>query len=203
MIGLDFDNTIVCYDPLFFRVACERGLIPRGFPAEKERIRDRLRELGKEDDWTELQAAIYGHYIADADAFPGVYEFFERCRLANLDVVIISHKTKRPYRGPDLDLRSAARQWLEANRFFESHTGLTQSDVYFEETKQAKLQRIASAGCQLFVDDLPEFLSEPDFPPNVQKILFDPERRSRRTRDIVSRHSWSEVTSYVLERFAK
>jgi len=28
MIGVDFDNTIVCYDALFHRVARERGLAP-------------------------------------------------------------------------------------------------------------------------------------------------------------------------------
>ena len=35
LIGVDFDNTIVCYDGLFHRVAVEQGLIPQKFPRVK------------------------------------------------------------------------------------------------------------------------------------------------------------------------
>ena len=36
-VGIDFDNTIVCYDRLFRRLAVERGLIDAGVPAAKAR----------------------------------------------------------------------------------------------------------------------------------------------------------------------
>ena len=35
-IGVDFDNTIVCYDTLFHRLAVEEGLIPPDIPPRKE-----------------------------------------------------------------------------------------------------------------------------------------------------------------------
>ena len=47
-VGIDFDNTIVCYDEIFHRVALERELIPRDTPKNKESVRDYLRQVGKE-----------------------------------------------------------------------------------------------------------------------------------------------------------
>ncbi len=35
LVGLDFDNTIVCYDRLFHRLASERGFITEAVPATK------------------------------------------------------------------------------------------------------------------------------------------------------------------------
>jgi hypothetical protein len=204
MIGVDFDNTIVCYDSLFFRAARDRGLIPDNFTPVKERIRNRLRELGKEDEWTELQAYVYGEYILDAEAFPGVYPFFELCRERNLGVSIISHKTRTPYQGPAFDLRSAAREWLRSRGFLDTdRTGLSEGDVYFEESKRDKLRRIAAVGCRLFVDDLPEFLGDPDFPVDVQRVLFEPAKRDGPPSDTVCCRSWSEITTLVFERFEK
>ena len=44
-LGLDFDNTIVCYDGLFHRVAREEGLIPAALPATKSDVRNHLRSI--------------------------------------------------------------------------------------------------------------------------------------------------------------
>ena len=59
MIGVDFDNTIVCYDGVFHRAAVERGLIPPELPVSKGQVRDHLRRLGQEHAWTELQGEVY------------------------------------------------------------------------------------------------------------------------------------------------
>jgi len=66
IIGIDFDNTIVCYDRLFHKLALKRGLIPKSCPRVKEKIRDFLRKSGKEGDWTELQGRAYGPDILKA-----------------------------------------------------------------------------------------------------------------------------------------
>ena len=47
--------------------------------------------------------------------------------------------------------------------------------MFFEGTREAKLQRIASLGCTHFVDDLEEVLREPGFPPSVERILYAPD----------------------------
>src|SRR5881392_3621645 len=72
LVGLDFDNTIVCYDRLFHRLATERGLLPHGVAENKGAVRDYLRSIGREDDWTEMQGVGYGPRISDAEPFPGV-----------------------------------------------------------------------------------------------------------------------------------
>src|SRR5262249_22819241 len=59
LIGVDFDNTIVCYDELFHRVAVEQGLIPSTVPATKGEVRRDLEGRGLGDVWTELQGYVY------------------------------------------------------------------------------------------------------------------------------------------------
>jgi 5'(3')-deoxyribonucleotidase len=60
-------------------------------------------------------------------------------------------------------------------------------------TKQAKLQRIANQGCTHFIDDLPEFLGETNFPTNVKRILFDPNSNYPTEPRFVRVSSWTEV----------
>ena len=176
LVGLDFDNTIVCYDRLFHRLAVEQGLIPASVPARKGDVRDYLRRVGREPDWTALQGVAYGPRIGDAEPFPGVLSFLQKCHSRGVECVIVSHKTRHPYLGPKYDLHEAATGWLRQQGFFETErTGLTPGSVYLELTKQAKLERIAQLRCDYFIDDLPEFLEEPGFPARTTKLWFAPE----------------------------
>lgn len=204
VIGIDFDNTIVCYDPLFFRAARDRELIPADFPATKESIRDHLRATQREDQWTELQALVYGDYIQFAAPFPGVGDFLAKFVKQGHQIVIVSHKTRKPYRGPDLDLRAAAVRWLESQQFLApAEYGIPRDQLFFEATKRAKMARIADCRCDLFVDDLPEFLADPMFPDGVHRILFDPTDRTRPGLAFAQCQSWSEITLLVEERAAQ
>jgi hypothetical protein len=199
LVGLDFDNTIVCYDRLFHTLALERGLLPDGVPATKGAVRDHLRAIGKEPDWTELQGVGYGPRISDAEPFPGVKRFLSRAKYTGVKVVIVSHKTKHPYLGPPHDLHAAAHTFLTAHGFYNTGvTGLTPEGVYLELTKQAKLDRIGALGCDVFVDDLPEFLAEPTFPAKPWKVLFDPADASPEAEDCVRVRSWDEIATLVL-----
>jgi hypothetical protein len=174
LIGIDFDNTIVCYDELFHKVARERNLIPADLPVNKSEVRNFLRRAGKEDIWTEMQGYVYGGRMAEALPYPGVIEFFKACRAANVEVCIVSHKTRYPFLGEKYDLHQAAKNWLELQGFFDpDRIGLKRENAFFELTKAEKLQRIGSCNCTHFIDDLPEILSEHAFPPETMKILFD------------------------------
>ena len=95
LVGVDFDNTIVCYDQIFYKIALEEGLIPAEVPVSKSGVRDYLRQKDRENDWTELQGYVYGTCMQDAPPFPGVVEFFTRCKEDKIKVYIISHKTRR------------------------------------------------------------------------------------------------------------
>jgi len=199
LIGVDFDNTIVRYDDLFHRVARERSLIPAALPATKTSVRDYLRREGREDEWTALQGDVYGPRMADAAPFPGVIEFLARCVREGIGVRIVSHKTRHPFLGPRHDLHQSARDWLIAHRFFEPDgVNLAPEQVFFELTKSAKLQRIGALGCTHFIDDLPEFLLDAEFPAGVERILFDPggagaEHGLRRV------DSWPAVAALVMD----
>jgi phosphoglycolate phosphatase-like HAD superfamily hydrolase len=196
LIGLDFDNTIVRYDELFWRLATERGLLPGGVPASKRLIRDHLRRAGREDAWTALQGIAYGPRIAEAKPFDGVREFLAECRRSGVEVVVVSHKTRHPHAGPAYDLHAAARQFLRRHGLYD--TGLSPEAVYLEPTREAKLARIGSLGCDLFVDDLPELLGDPAFPARTRKVLFDPAGPGERDRAWTRVSDWGELTEMVL-----
>ncbi len=200
-VGLDFDNTIVCYDTVFHRVAVESGLVPDHIPLSKNSVRDHLRRQGREDEWTELQGTVYGPRLNDAPPFPGALEFLGRCADESVDVAIISHKTRHPYRGPRYDLHASARRWLERHGVFDpARIGLPLSRVFFELTREGKLHRIAAMGCTHFVDDLPEFLAEPGFPDGVEKILFNPNGLHANGPDLHHAASWEEIGALLLGR---
>lgn len=172
VLGIDFDNTIASYDRLFHRLALEKGLIAADFPVCKTRIRNHLRAAGQEPLWTAMQGEAYGPRMSEAEPFHGVLDVITRLRRQNIEVRIISHKTQHPISGPRFDLHAAARNWLGERGFW--NTGLLSEHVFFEPTKEAKLARVASEGCSVFVDDLPEILLAPTFPQNVKRVLFDP-----------------------------
>lgn len=199
IIGVDFDNTIVQLDDLFFKAAREKDLVPAMASPSKEKVRDHLRSIGREDDWTELQGVVYGSRLNEAQPFPGVLSFFEQTCAKGIPVSIISHKTKTPYRGASTDLHQAAQDWLEKNGFY-SKAKLERSNVFFELTKQQKLERIGERRCTHFIDDLPEFLSEPGFPNGVEKILFDPHGSSAARETQRRAASWSEISTWLLSR---
>ncbi len=176
IIGIDFDNTIACYDGIFHREAVARNLIPPTVATNKNAVRDFLRQAGMKQQWTELQGHVYGVALKIALPYPGVVECLAEFHRRGFQVRIISHKTKQPVLGPAHDLHRAATDWLLANDIVNATgNGLRPQDVFFENTKHDKLNRIAALGCDLFIDDLPEFLAENDFPQHVRRILFDPE----------------------------
>ena len=200
LIGVDFDNTIVRYDRLFEEAARERGLLKAPGAATKEQVRDALRADGREEEWIELQGAVYGPRMKDAELFPGAAEFFVDCRRRGVPVRIISHRTLHPFRGPQHDLHEAARGFLRLHGFYDpARIGLKESEVFFELTKQAKLERIRSQGCTHFVDDLPEFLAEPGFPAGVERLLFDPAGLRGASADTRRAGSWAELAEMLLD----
>lgn len=174
-IGLDFDNTLVCYDHVFGRAARDRGMLLAPAAGSKLLVRDALRRDGREEDWILLQGEVYGRRMDDAAAFPGALAFLARARSAGREVFIVSHRTLHPARGPAHDLHQAARAWI-ARHLREGEEPLVAPDrVFLETTREAKIARIASLGCDVFVDDLPEVLLSPAFPERARRILFDPE----------------------------
>lgn len=196
IIGIDFDNTIVCYDNIFYQVALEKKLIPPEISTAKDGVRNYLRAVGKEEAWTELQGYVYGSRMKDVSPFPGAIEFFIAAAKKGADIYIISHKTSYPYMGPAYDLHKAAYEWLEFQFPFD-RLGLLWKKVFFEETKEEKLGRIADLNCSHFIDDLPEFLLEGGFPTRTEKLLFAPHLAPiSQTEGFKAFRSWIEIGNY-------
>lgn len=174
-IGIDFDNTIVSYDGLFYRVAREQGLVPEETPVNKVAVRDHLRNTGREDLWTEMQGYVYGARMDEALAYPGVIDFFRSALEAGHELAIVSHKTRHPFMGPSYDLHQAAMNWIYNHLVHDGKPLIPEKNVFFELTKPEKIQRIGDFACDAFIDDLPEILQFEGFPAKVERLLFDPE----------------------------
>ena len=196
LIGLDFDNTIVSYDALFYKVAVEQAGVPADLPKSKLAVRDYLRKIDNEPAWTEMQGYVYGTKMGDAAAYPGVIEFIKFACDKGISMAIVSHKTKHPFIGPKYDLHEAARGWV-ANTLMDGVTSLIEPDhVFFELTKEEKIARIADIGCDYFIDDLPEILLMPGFPKNPKRILFDPEGIHNTDGLYAKLGSWQEIRTF-------
>lgn len=191
-IGIDLDNTLICYDHAFQRVAREEGLLPASFEGNKAAVKRALLEVRPDGyEWERLQGLVYGRRIDAAELFAGVAGFFDTCRAQGDQVVIVSHKTERAHHDPLLtDLRIAALQWMDSNGFFDrARLGLDRRQVHFEATRDGKVDRIRALGCDVFVDDLAEVLGHAGMPGGCRKILFGSEPQD----EFEQCQSWKDV----------
>lgn len=178
LIGLDFDNTIVCYDRAIATLADELLDLPVDLPRTKLGLRDHLRAAGREAEWTAFQGTLYGPGMRHAEPFEGAVQTLQELAADGHQLVIVSHRSLRPYAGPPYDLHAAARGWvvdrLQSVGLFGEDAGGSTSPVNFLETREAKVATIAKLGCDVFLDDLPEVLQAPGFPASTVAVLFDP-----------------------------
>jgi hypothetical protein len=199
-IGIDFDNTLVSYDDLFYQVALERKLIPKSTRASKLCVRDHLRETGRESIWTELQGYVYGARMPEASAYSGAREFLSWARMHNHETYIVSHKTRYPFAGPRYDLHDAAREWVRSNLMQVDMPVLSPGHAFFELTKRDKLARIKALALDFFIDDLPEILEAEEFPTATIPLLFAPEGEHSLKAYIAFR-TWDEIRVHIEERW--
>lgn len=201
-IGIDFDNTIACYDGVFHAAALERGLIPKDLARDKNSVRDYLNGSGRKDDFTALQGYVYGARMDLVSPFPGFAEFIGVAQGAGHELFVVSHKTRHPILGPRHDMHAAARAFLGDHGLIgEGAARIDPRRVFFELSKEEKVARAAELGVGMFIDDLPEILSMPGFPAGMRKILFDPDRRFTGVGDgpqkLERRLSWAAISADV------
>jgi hypothetical protein len=196
-IGIDFDNTIACYDGVFHAAALERGLISADLCRDKNSVRDHLNRTGRKDDFTELQGYVYGARMDLVSPYPGFTAFVAAARQAGHQLFIVSHKTKHPILGPKHDMHAAARKFLADRGLMGARPGQIAPDhVFFELTKEEKVARAGELGCEAFVDDLPEILGMAGFADGARKILFDPENLFVGKATPFERHtSWTSIAA--------
>jgi hypothetical protein len=197
-IGLDFDNTIVNYDDVFCAIARNWGLVERDFIGRKQAVRNAILPLpGGELVWQRLQGQAYGKGIAEAKIVTGVESFIHRCRAEGCEVVVVSHKTEYGHHDQDrVNLRRAALDWMTAHGLIDGVEAIPPENIYFEATREEKLNRIAALSLTHFIDDLKEVLTEAGFPPNVERILLA-EEEQQTTAPYTVCPSWRDVEQHL------
>ena len=191
VVGVDLDNTVICYDLAFHRAALERGWIDPATPAAKTAVKKAVLERAGDRQWTELQGFVYGPGLDAATAYPGVAGFFQTCAAREIRTVIVSHKTQFAAAGPRYDLRKAAIAWLNASALLDS----AHEPVVFTDTRGAKLEAVRSLGCRTLIDDLPEVFRDPAYPHETDFILFDPDQAHPDWTATQRASSWAEIRS--------
>ena len=169
IVGLDFDNTIVCYDNAIATLAEQQFDLPAALPRTKLAIRDHLRRLGQEEAWTRFQGTLYGPGMSHAQAFPYAVEVIHELSDRGHTLAVISHRTRFPYLGERHDLHAHAKAWIS------SHLPDALHSIAFHEDKAGKIEAIGRMSCEVFLDDLPEILLDPRFPTAARGVLFAPD----------------------------
>jgi hypothetical protein len=198
-IGLDFDNTIVCYDQAIALQAEELFELPEDVPPTKVGLRDHLRAAGRESEWTAFQGELYGPGMRYAQPFEGAIATMQQLVAEGHELMIISHRSRRPYAGPPHDLHAAARGWVAKNL---QSNGLFNGDgsvINFLETWDQKLTCISDLCCRAFLDDLPEVLQSQAFPAQAVGILFDPSGAAAFPSGRLLIKAWPELSEVLSE----
>ena len=188
-IGIDLDNTLADYRRPLERLCALHG-VGGAHKDPKLTLREALRARGEEAAWTRLQGELYGPLMQEAELFAGAAETLKDWRSSGAEVFVVSHRTRHPIAGEKHDLHAHARHWIEEQ-------GLHVGDVFFEESKDAKITRIKSLQCDFFIDDLPELLTQHGFPFGTRRILFDPGLSHPVICGVQTAATWSEIEMLV------
>ena len=191
-LGLDFDNTLIDYDEVFYNIALEKDLIPDDIDKTKSSVRNYLKEIDKEDEFTLMQGEVYGLKINLAKQSEGMFETLKTIRAKGIELIIVSHKTLYPYAGPQYNLHKSASSWLIQNKFFDhNEIGIKKENVYFETTKESKVKRIEDLGITHYIDDLTKILEMIN--PRVTRIHYNPKGEKYGLNNIYHLNSWHKL----------
>lgn len=198
-IGIDFDNTIACYDNLFPKIATQLGLVRDKICLSKNDVKENLLQQNDGDlIWQKLQGKVYGKYMLQAEIFPGFYEFLCLSKLRGVDIFIVSHKSEFGHFDEEkIPLRKQALKWLEKQEVINKERwSISQNNIFFESTRKDKIKRIKLLQCTHFIDDLSVVLKEIDSA-NIQKIWFNTSCQTSMEKSINEFPSWRQITNYL------
>jgi len=168
IVGIDLDNTIVIYDDII-RAQADLLNVPLYLKSKKD-IADYLSNNNLENKWTEIQGLIYGPLMNRAKIASNFFDVVTELIKKNVEIVIISHRTKYSQYDGSFNLHDSALSWLNENIF--SKLKENQIKVFFGETIEEKITIIKQKNVNYFIDDLDKILSHKDFPSSTRKILF-------------------------------
>ena len=195
-VGIDFDNTLVNYDRSFYDLAYEKDLIPLGLEKSKNAVRKFLRDKGKDEYFSLLQGEIYGPKILKAKPAKGCIKAIQSMQKSGFNIFIVSHKTRFPYKGPKFDLHDSAEKWLDYYSFFSlDGANINKDNIFFNASKDEKIDKLHNLNCNFFIDDLPEIL---DLINNdVKKILYNNFYKKFKLKYDFVTNEWDLINKYL------
>ncbi len=195
-LGLDFDNTLIDYDEVFYEIASDRNLIPKNVGKTKVEVRKYLKDTGQERLFTLLQGEVYGSKINLAKQSKGMFETLNILKEQKIELFIVSHKTLYPYAGPKYDLHQSALKWLTLNDFFDTNLlNFKKENIFFELTIEKKIKRIESIGITHYIDDLTKILEL--ITPSIRRIHYNPQGTISNIKDVITLRSWEELPKFL------
>lgn len=198
-IGIDLDNTIICYENSFRHAIREVSWFdPKYQFISREKLKNDLCSLqGGQEKWEKIQGAVYGRLIANARLYDFVTRFLIRCKYKKITVDIISHKTIYAHHDKNgTKLRELALEFLNANGLRAGRLGLI-NQIYFESTQEEKIERINVGNYDYFIDDLAEVIEKLSGNIRLKTILFNGASKAKDGKN------WQEIETYLFENPSK
>lgn len=195
-VGIDLDNTLVCYDEVFAELALRKGIEVDPLNAKSSLKEAMLKKPGGNLDWTLVQGLAYGPELQRAKLFEEAFDVVKSILVAGNEVAIISHKTRFPAVGEAYDLQASARQFLRRHIIERLSTQEQKRiKIHLCATLHEKMFTIRTLDCIAFVDDLVEVLQHPLFPARTKRIHFSPKPSS--VNFDLSANNWIIIGSFL------
>lgn len=169
--GFDLDNTIVDYS-----ASVERYCLDNSLKMCKTIVE--LRELLQEADdsghlWQIAQGWLYTDGLTYAKLAEGAIELCEYLRVNNFELFIVSHKTTHtPIFYGYKPLRDVATNWISSGGL--SNYFPTTENIYYEASRELKINRIKSLHLDYFIDDLVQIFQDHNYPKEIVSFLISP-----------------------------
>lgn len=167
--GFDLDNTLIDYSKAVERYCKKQNLCTY---SNIKLLKDALKASDTSDNkWRSAQGWIYSHGLQYAELTTGSVQLFEFLISKGFTLYIVSHKSLLSFNEEKkFLLREYAVNWIkksELRRFF-----CDTDQIYFEETLNLKINRIAKLKLNYFVDDLEKVFTHKKFPKDTKRILL-------------------------------
>jgi len=147
-----------------------------------------------QEEWKTVQEWLYTDGLNHATVNVGAWKLFEKLRGQNAELFIVSHKTPESAINK-IDLIEPARIWIKEN--LSNVPELGTNNIFFEESRIAKVKRIALLGLTHFVDDLLEVFQEENFPQNTKSFWLSIEEKNLLSERITVIKTLDSIIDYV------
>jgi len=193
-IGIDLDNTIIDYNPIFKKYLNKKEVFKSA--SYKETLKKKLIiNKNSELKWMQIQGKAYGKLINDAKIFEGFISFLSLARYYKVKIYIVSHKTIiGHYDKSKVNLRNVALGFLKKNLKYKGHNYFNHIEsIKFLDNFRDKIKFINSNKFDYFIDDLPKVIKTINL---NKKILFSP-YQNLSLKNCYNLSHWDQITKLI------